>query len=457
MLRLISLRMLESYFRHRWLYLLPFVLMIVAAALFFSFSKPKYISRGVLFVKKESLLAELTSVRGTSFTWQTPASLTVGEINELLQTDSFIRAVISDTDLESRMDGGTDLVNQTIAEVRQAVWVGSIGDNQLRVSAAHENSLLAFQLVNGTITSFIDWKINADRNESETARNFFTDLIGSYSAEVEGARQNLYDYYEAHPSPIKGDRPIVEQLEITRLQSQLELASSRYASALDKDENARLAAAQAEGDVLQSYTVVDSPIIATEPEVSLKQMAMEGAVFVIAGILLSLLAIAGGALLDRSLRFPIDVWHGLHLPVLASVPDMARLKARKKARWFKGRKSGSSNAQDTEVIEVDIISSGDTVGLPSQPEWQSNPEVAPTKPKRGKKAKESGTAVANQAVSASSVGVGNYSEGNQHADSSSLEAGRKTRGIKKSNNNNLVEGEAIPINSPEAIELDSRK
>ena len=92
MLRLISLRMMESYFRHRWLYLLPMVIMAIAAGLFFANSKPEYISRGVLFVK-EVFLPNSTSVRGTNFTWQTPASLTVGEINELLQTDLFIRGL----------------------------------------------------------------------------------------------------------------------------------------------------------------------------------------------------------------------------------------------------------------------------------------------------------------------------------------------------------------------------
>ena len=259
-------------------------------------------------------------------------------MDELLQTDSFIRAVIQDTDLEARMDGGTDIVNQTIAEVRKAVWVSALGDNQLRVSASHENPQLAYQLVNGIINSFMDWKINADRNDSRTARTFFTDLIGNYQAEMDTARQNLYDYYDAHPEPLKGERSIVEQLEIARLESELNLATTRYASALDKDENARLAAAQAEGDVLQSYTVVDSPIESTVPESSLKQMALEAAVFVIAGILLSLLAIAGGALLDRSLRFPIDVWHALHLPVLSSVPDMVRLHPEKKAKLFRRKK-----------------------------------------------------------------------------------------------------------------------
>jgi hypothetical protein len=397
----------------------------------------------------------LTSVRGTNFTWQTPASLTVGEINELLQTDSFIRAVIQDTELEARMDGGTDIVNQTIAEVRKAIWVNTIGDNQLRVSAAHENSHLAFQLVNGVINSYMDWKINADRNDSRTARTFFTDLIGNYQAEMDRARQNLYDYYNAHPEPLKGERSIVEQLEIARLESELNLATTRYASALDKDENARLAAAQAEGDVLQSYTVVDSPIESTVPESSLKQMALEAAVFVIAGILLSLLAIAGGALLDRSLRFPIDVWHALHLPVLSSVPDMVRLHPEKKAKLFRRKKRESSETKDIEIIEVDPVSVGAADALEPQLDHQSNTDSAIPKPRRVKKAKEPGTAMSNQTGSASLLGAANIPNP-QSVDVTPLDQGRKTRGIKKSGSD-PVEQETYSVNRSESVELDSHK
>ena len=449
MLRLISLRMMESYFRHRWLYLLPMVLMVMAASLYFVYSKPEYISRGVLFVKQESLLAELTSVKGTSFSWQTPASLTVGEMNELLQTDSFIRAVIQDTDLEARMDGGTDIVNQSIAEVRKAVWVSALGDNQLRVNASHENPQLAYQFVNGIIDSFLDWKINADRNDSKAARTFFTDLIGNYQAEIDAARQNLYDYYEAHPEPIKGERSIVEQLEIARLESELDLATSRFASALDKDENARLAAAQAEGDVYQSYVVVDSPVISNSPEISLKQIALEAAVFLLAGFLLSLIAIAGGALLDRSLRFPIDVWHGLHLPVLASVPDMARLHPEKKAKWFKRKKSDSSEIADTEPVVIDPVVVEDTELSVSQPEWQPNDNTEAPKIKRGRKPKGSVTAATNQEEMGLIIGAPNTSD-------LPIERGRKTRGIKKSSND-LILHDSYQVNSPETIELDSRK
>ena len=91
MFRLISLRLLESYFRHRWLYLLPVLLMTILAAVSFFTAKPKYIARGVLFVQKQSLLARLTSVTGSDITWQTAASITTGELKELLQTEAFIR------------------------------------------------------------------------------------------------------------------------------------------------------------------------------------------------------------------------------------------------------------------------------------------------------------------------------------------------------------------------------
>lgn len=330
MFRLITLRFLESYFRHRWLYLLPIFVMSILAGLSFYMAKPKYISRGALFVQKEPLLAQLTSVTGAEFSWQTPAAITVGELRELIQTESFIRAVIKDTDLESKMNGGMDMVKDTISEARKAVWVSAVGDNQIVIGAVHEQAKLATQLANGLIGTFLQWKINGDLADSQVAHTFFTGLIAQYKADVDSARKTLYDYLEAHPAPIKGDRPPVEQLEISRLQSELNMVQTRYASAIDKDENALLAAAQAKDNVVQSFVLIDSPGLPDKPDVSLKQIALQKAVFIAVGFLLSIIGIAGGALLDRSLRFPIDVAVGFNLPVLAMVPAVQAEKGRRK-------------------------------------------------------------------------------------------------------------------------------
>jgi uncharacterized protein involved in exopolysaccharide biosynthesis len=376
MLRLIILRILESYFRHRWLYLVPMVLMMAAAFVFFIKAKPKYIANGVLFVQRESLLARLTSVKDPNVSWQTPASVTVGELNELLETDAFIRAVISQTDLEAEMDQGPATVDETIDQVREAVWVNSIGNNQVRVSAVDENPQLASQFANATIASFILWKINADRTESQAAHSFFTDIISTYKAELDLARQNLNDYLIERPEPLKGDRPVIEQLEISRLQSEVDLAESRYSSALDKDEDARLASSQAESDVRQSYVLIDAPRIPEKPDVSLKQTAIMLLVFMAIGVFLSIAGIVGGALLDRSFRFPVDVWYGVNLTVLAMVPDISPTAREKRRMRSKARKELKSVAKETTLAENGECITGLASTNDQGSEYQNLPEPA---------------------------------------------------------------------------------
>lgn len=346
MLRLVTLRTLESYFRHRWLYLLPVTILLVAAAFSLATTKPKFLAQGVIFVQRESLLAKLTSVTDPNVSWQTPASVTVGELNELLQTDAFIRAIIKQTDLEAGMNSGPDQVSELMDRVRKAVWVNALGNNQVRVSVLHERPQVSMQLATATIESFLQWKINADRTESEAARSFFSNLITSYKSDLDTARLKMDSYLEANPEPLKGDRSTSEQLQIKRLQSEIDLAETRYANALDKDEDARLASAQAESNVRQSYVLIDAPRLPDKSELSLKDLALQVAIFLVVGLILSGSGIVGGALLDRSLRFPVDVWHTVNLPVLAMVPD-ASLRAGRKVR--KSRKKAPPAGEVNEA------------------------------------------------------------------------------------------------------------
>jgi uncharacterized protein involved in exopolysaccharide biosynthesis len=262
-------------------------------------------------------------VRTTDVYWQTPASVTKTEIENLLQTDAFVRAVIQGTDLEKEMNQGSAVVNEIIDAVREKVWVSTIGDDQVRVSAVSEDPGIAFQLANATFETFINWKINADRRDSETAHRFFSDLIDDYKFEVTQARSNMEAYLTTHLEPLRGERPVQEQLEITRLQSELDQAQARYTNALNKDEEALLAEAQTESDVRQSYILIDVPTTPEKPELSTKDLALTLGIFLIMGLFFSLLGIVGGALLDRSFHFPLDVWHGVNLPVLTMVPDTA--------------------------------------------------------------------------------------------------------------------------------------
>jgi capsular polysaccharide biosynthesis protein len=322
MVALLIYRFLESYFRHRWLYLLPIVVMCAAAGIYIANMKPKYVASGSLYVQMESFLSSLNSVTNNETSWwATPAQVVIGEMNELLKTDAFIRAIIHETNLEEDMDEGYTVVSATIEEVRENIRVEPLGDNQLMISASHEDPLIAYQITNSMINSFIQWQVNAQRIESEAAQTFFANLIKEYEADLDKARAELVDYLVANPPPLRGERTEIENMEISRLQGAVELARSRYTSALEKEENARLALAQIESDTRQSYTIIDAPLLPERPDVSRKDLAIQLGIFLAIGVILSAVAIAGNMIIDRSFRFPIDVYYGIHLPVLAMIPD----------------------------------------------------------------------------------------------------------------------------------------
>ena len=322
MIRLVILRLLESYFRHRWLYLLPIVLMAGMAVYVFMNTKPVYISRGVLYVQKESLLSSLNSIRDDGFSWVTPADATVDEIEELLETEAFVTAALEQTSLKSTMEPDKDL-DDLVDELRETVWIQALGKNNLvLIGAAHENPETTKEVVEAVTNSYLQWKINTDREQSVAAQVFFVDLIEQRQAELEEARSQMKEFLNQHPEPLRGERPDTENLEISRLQSAIDLAEGRLNDVLKKEEDARLATIQAESDVGQTYFVIDAPKLPDQSEISTKDALVTPIILLVVGIIFTVVGIVGGALIDRSFRFPIDVRHGLDLPVLAQVPDV---------------------------------------------------------------------------------------------------------------------------------------
>jgi len=326
MLRLVLLRLLESYFRHRWLNLVPILLMGIFAVVFTLRTPQTYISGGILFVQEDSLLSTLVPIDNRGWGWSTPARVTSNEIRELLRTEAFVRFAIQRTDLEAQMQGGPEAVEQTIREFRKASSLDVIGEKLVGFAARHEDPEIAHQIATATIDAYTDWKLNSDRQESEVAQAFFVEQLGPQQEKLEQARAELQAYLADHPAPIRGQRSEQEQAEIARLQAIVTDASQQVDDTLEKEEAARLALTKAERNATQAYTMIDAPKVPTEPDTSLKGMLKDALIFVALGVGLSIACVVGGMLLDRSFRLPIDVRHGLSLPVLATIP-LARLGA----------------------------------------------------------------------------------------------------------------------------------
>lgn len=326
MFRLFILRLFETYFRHRWLWLLPLIVVIVLGIASIFISKPTYISQAAFYVNKDSLLSSLTSVPQDGFSLSTPAKETVDQIKELLETDAFIRAIIQKTDLEAKMSMGPREVEDTLTEVRKAVWVNDLGNNTVNLGAAHENPRIAQQLASAMIDVFLQWKINAGREESDAALSFLQNLVDDYQKEIGSAEVELKSYLEAHPEPVKGERPPLEAIEISRLQNNLNTAMDRSKQALNNLESTQLSSAINESNIRQVYLLFDAPQLPTDSARSLRSIARDLIIYTLIGIMLTVVGLVATSFIDRTFRFREDIEQRLGLPVITSIPLLSSKK-----------------------------------------------------------------------------------------------------------------------------------
>jgi capsular polysaccharide biosynthesis protein len=322
-LRLMILRLFESYFRHRWLNLLPIILMLIVAGAYgaIDYLSPTYTARGAFYVQTQPLVASLTTGQQDAFSWITPADQTIGNIRELLQTEAFTRAVIEKTDLQAASPQGKSF-DKLLDEARRSIKLYAIGRNLIGISCNHEQSQVAQQISDSIIETFIRWKIDAKLQESTVAEGFLNETVQAYQRDLDTAREGLKIFYVANPDPPQGNRPSTQRLQIDILQDNIDLASKRLLDAQNKAESARLLASVAESNVRQQYQVIDTAILPDQPERSWRKLVISSVVFIVAGIFLSSVIVIGGALLDRTCQVPLDVRRGLNLKVLAIVPEI---------------------------------------------------------------------------------------------------------------------------------------
>ena len=349
MVRLALLRLLESYFRHRWLYFLPIVITVAAAGVYAALAVPKYISGGILYVQNQSLVTSLNDLPQTSggSWWVTPAEATRIDISDLLQTEAFVRSLIQGTSLEAEMNSSPEAANEVMTIVNTSVSVVSVGNNMVRFGIIDQDPQLSFQLAKRLPESYVLWKLNSSRKDSIAAQKFFTDLLQPYQQQQDTARAALQRYLEDNPAPIRGDRPETESLEIERLKAEVDKAETRVLDVRAKEESAQLSQTQAESNMRQNYIVVDAPQEPNRPLNGLRARLMSGSIFIVIGVVLCVVAVIGGAVLDRSLRFPIDAYQWLHLPVLAMPPQNRR---RRKAKVVSSDRRSTSRSEGSLTI-----------------------------------------------------------------------------------------------------------
>lgn len=355
--------------------LLPVVVFSMIGVLALRGDEPTYRSTGVLSVTGQTLLAELTAVRSADgFGWETPGTVTARRINELLGTDEFASDVARRAGLDDELRVGAFELD----DLRQTVGASGAGANLVRVAATAVVPEQAVRLVDATFSSFIDWSVSGDIGQSTAAEGFFADLERAYADDVAEARTALEEYLARNPEPADGERTPLEQAEIDRLTSALQLGQDRYAAAVAGVNDARLAAEQSLTDIAQRLRVVDQPRLPAAPESDLTDRVLAAGMWIVVGLALMAALVLGAALLDRSLRTPAEVERVLGLDHLGSVPE-ARAPRTGRRRIVRRRHAAAGDplepdddpADDPVVVAelravLDRIRLHDPTGLPTR-------------------------------------------------------------------------------------------
>jgi uncharacterized protein involved in exopolysaccharide biosynthesis len=312
-------RLLETFFRRWYLYLIPLVLFFGVGVWKATGTTSGYRSIGVVDVSNGTLLSQLTSIRGESFGYDTAATSTARTMNSLLGTGHFIDSIAEKAGVTDALETGA----LTQLGLRQSIYAAAQGDTLLQVIATTPNPELSARLVTATIDAFIDFIVAGDVSESRAAEEFFDEQLEAYREQLAAAEADLRAYVDAHPGGRLEERPLAERIEIERYEAEVNRAEERVAAGERKSEDARLATEQATGDVRQRLRIVDEPEIPLVPEPRLKKAVTTTMVFTFIGLLITVAAVVVATVTDRSLWSSDDIEHLFKLPVLAVVPQTA--------------------------------------------------------------------------------------------------------------------------------------
>lgn len=340
--RTIVARLAETFFRHWVLYLVPFAALSMLGIASAMRLPAQYTSIGTVRVDRESLVSSRTDVGGgNGFTWMSPAQFASQEVNGLIGTDVFISAILEKAGIERAPDLSRAAQGES---ARRSISVYPSGDNLMKVRASSPDQASARRLAQATIDQYVDFRIDVEVVDSETAAQFFTARLEEYKAEVDRATEAVDQFWTRASAQRITDLTSDEDEVFDRLSAEEELARDRYVNALNDLEAARLAELQAETTVRQSLSVVDPPLAAVQTNRGLTDMATTAMLYVIAGTIFSLAAPVVTAGLSRAVLSPTELKHLCEGGVAAVIPSS-------RSQGRRGRRSRPA-AGTTPVIDT---------------------------------------------------------------------------------------------------------
>lgn len=329
-------RLFDQFFRRWWIFVLPVLLIGMIGIYVASGVTGEYVSRGRLSASANPLVEQPT-VRGTDIgAFESPAAGTARLINEQLRTDSFLDEVAS-------RSGLADLIETGFLErdvIRNQLFAYQAGENILTVEASWGDSQTAFQLVDATITTYLDYVAEVVTTDANEAAEFYASRKLDAEQVFGDADVELQDYIADLPNDVSLEAlPTEDRLNLDRLTAAVERANEDVRSAQLQIDDATLQAREVERAAFQKLRTVDAPNVPSEAESTITRQIINVIMFSIIGAIVALVALVAVTLADQSVRSRAQLADLIDTDGVVTVPAMKLPKRRSNRSTTQKRKA----------------------------------------------------------------------------------------------------------------------
>jgi uncharacterized protein involved in exopolysaccharide biosynthesis len=311
-------RYLGTFYRGRRLYIPVLLLLLAATALgTYYLASTQYEATARVWVDKPALDNVLDPNAPSGYA-VSPGQQQADKITQLLQTDSFVAAIISNTSASGRLVGDPER-DRVIKEVRGKLTVTPFGSNTIRIAYASGDPVLSQQIVQGAIDQFRSWDLTARVEQSAIERQFYQKQLQIYQDQVDAASKRVDDFQLDHPFP---DPASPQYLELQSLQRELDSARALLSATSARIEQANAANSLADTSRQYEFQVLDAPTVPTRPTATLTRLAEYLALGIFASFALIFCAVAFATWQDTTIRNGDDLQRLTGVPLLDAIPHL---------------------------------------------------------------------------------------------------------------------------------------
>ncbi|HET7034279.1 MAG TPA: hypothetical protein VFI42_01220 [Thermomicrobiaceae bacterium] len=317
-------RYVATFYRHWWLYLPILILLLAGTAVGTNAvvrKAAKYQSTTRIWVSEPPLQQALGQTQ--SYQQRTPAQARNDMLYQLIQTDSFIRNILTGTPTAGQLNGDLDHDQPTILKVRAGIRIQVLGANSVLISYEDASPEIAQSVLQNIVNEFRNWLLASNLEQASAEKTYYEDQATSYQQQVDQARQNLDAFTAQHPSITPDD--LTAQAQLQRLQSVLQAAEQTYNVAQSKLQEAEvinsLSSASTDGS---TFRILDTPTRPGNPASVLKKAIKYSGLGVGGSFAFVLAAIFILTWTDKNVWTSEELKACCQFPVLEVVPHLKR-------------------------------------------------------------------------------------------------------------------------------------